>query len=321
MAVPAYAAPVTPSGFYIVSVSFSDNGPSYYFRLLDVRKEGRDAIVRYTRVADIDVFCSRRIVQSVEIRVTNTTPGRLVGSNNPCAVEAGALNSAVKKYAQRASIDDVISFGIIAECGSSSVALRLPISESLDMKQLKKRHPEMVRLWGLSSDINSRLFGEKDPFRDRSEEDDLNLQRAGEKQVPDLLSGRYDLGLATAATLDFMRPVSFRTLLQTYRGPISKAEARNGQSGVLLNAEAYQFVHFVPPIHSPLARQARIRGKVQLRLTVDPATGAVVEASVVSGHKLLADNAINAAKQWRFAPGSISATPFNLTIDFDLRCP
>jgi TonB family protein len=66
--------------------------------------------------------------------------------------------------------------------------------------------------------------------------------------------------------------------------------------------------------------QAGIQGKVELRLTVTPANGEVLSASVVSGHPLLNSSALEAAAQWRFAPGSISSEHPTLTLDFALRC-
>ena len=51
-------------------------------------------------------------------------------------------------------------------------------------------HPKMVRLWNLPSEITNLAFGPKDIFHHGTEEDDLVLQRAGEKFVPQLISGR-----------------------------------------------------------------------------------------------------------------------------------
>ncbi|MBK5291292.1 MAG: energy transducer TonB [Acidobacteriia bacterium] len=68
----------------------------------------------------------------------------------------------------------------------------------------------------------------------------------------------------------------------------------------MLNAEAYQFAHFSDPVYPPLARQARIQGKVELHLSVDSATGAVLGVSAVSGQRILTPSVIDAAKLWRF---------------------
>jgi TonB family protein len=115
------------------------------------------------------------------------------------------------------------------------------------------------------------------------------LQRLGEKAAPALISSRYDAGVSRVAHL--------------------------------LNAGAYAFSTFVNPKYPPLAKQARIQGKVDLHLTVNAVTGEVIDATAVSGHPLLKPSAIEAAKQWRFKPNSIGSETVSLTLDFAQRCP
>lgn len=56
----------------------------------------------------------------------------------------------------------------------------------------------------------------------------------------------------------------------------------------------------VTPRYPPLAKTARIQGNVGLALRVSPEGS--VDVSVISGHPMLAGAAMDAAKQWRFAP-------------------
>lgn len=193
----------------------------------------------------------------------------------------------------------------------------------MDLKRLQRADPKMARLWDLASEITDQVFGPKDIFHDRTEADDLILQRAGESFVPELVSGRYDVGLAAAVNgnVGTWRSASFRSLLASYRGPVSATEASVSYVAQLLNAQAFQFSHFVAPKYPPLAMQARIQGKVELQVTLDPATGEVLGAWAVSGHAPLKRSAIDAAKQWRFTPKSIDSKTLNLTLDFALRCP
>jgi protein TonB len=88
-----------------------------------------------------------------------------------------------------------------------------------------------------------------------------------------------------------------------------------------LNTQSYQFSRFVIPKHPPLASAARIQGTVKLHLTVEPSTGEVHEVSAVSGHPVLKPAAIEAARQWRFAPNSVESGSVVATLDFELRCP
>lgn len=66
-------------------------------------------------------------------------------------------------------------------------------------------------------------------------------------------------------------------------------------------------VHRVSPTYPPIARQMGITGTVIVAATVDP-TGKVIKAESSSGNKLLANSAIDAVKQWKFAPAETTDT-------------
>src|SRR5438034_627733 len=101
---------------------------------------------------------------------------------------------------------------------------------------------------------------------DRQGEENVALQSAGEKIVPDLISGRYDSGLAAAVkgNVGTWKSPSFRALLGDYRGPISAAEAKANYVPHLLDSQAYRFTQFVPPKFPPLALLARVHGNVEV---------------------------------------------------------
>jgi hypothetical protein len=236
-----------PSEFYIVSVFFSDNGALFYYRVIDVQTDGPDSLIRYTRIASTNDYCrNRTIVQTATARARNMSPSQLVKGNNPCAVKSENVGAALKKYVHTIGAFETISFGIVAKCGSSSVTVGLPTIEEVDLKRMHRAHPEIARLWNLTSEITDPAFGSTDIFHDRKEEDDLVLQRAGEKLVPELVSGRYDIGLAAAfkGNVGTWTTPSFRSLLQGYSGPISDTQAKASYVPQLVNAEAYNFSHF-----------------------------------------------------------------------------
>jgi TonB family protein len=81
-----------------------------------------------------------------------------------------------------------------------------------------------------------------------------------------------------------------------------------------LHAQARAAVHKVPPNYPPIARQMHITGTVVVTATVD-ATGKVLKAESTSGNKLLAASAIDAVKQWKFAPGDATET-FPVSVNF-----
>jgi TonB family protein len=62
---------------------------------------------------------------------------------------------------------------------------------------------------------------------------------------------------------------------------------------------AVVFASLADPKYPPLARQARIAGEVQIKLEIRK-DGSVTSATVVSGHPMLVDAALNSAKQSRF---------------------
>src|SRR5262245_44140119 len=90
-------------------------------------------------------------------------------------------------------------------------------------------------------------------------------------------------------------------------------------SGGVLQGKA---IKKVQPPYPPIAKAARASGAVQVQVIIGE-TGEVIEASVISGHPLLRDAALQAARQWLFQPTELSAVPvkvqgiltFNFTLD------
>lgn len=323
MAVFAHAAELdSPSALYVVSQFFSDNGKMSFYRVIDVKQDGSDSVVRSVRIAPSSASCPRLNIRAAEARVRDKSPAQLVGRNNPCAVTPTSLRAALAKYRQKGSVFETISFGIVAQCGQSSVSLGLPYVESVKLENMKSSDPAIVRLWDLGSEITTAAFGPNDIFHDRSEADDLALQRAGEKMFPELISGRYDVGLAAAVqgNVGPRQDPGFKSLLAGYQPSAPAGDANTNYVAQLVNATSYRFRRFVAPDYPPAAMQAHLQGKVELHLTVASGSGSVLSATVVSGHPLLTPPAIDAATQWRFEPNSISLGSVNVTIEFALRC-
>src|ERR1700761_3402409 len=183
VAINAWCAEVpTPSRMYIVSASFSDFGVLYYYRVVDVHKDGPDVVIRYFRIGWTDPgFCPRKIVQSAEARLRNRTIKDLVKANNPCAVDSRDLAATVKKYSITAPHFETFSAGVVATCGSTTSVLGLPDESEVDLKLLRSTNRKMGRLWNLVSDIVDSAFGKDDIYQGRTEAEDLVLQRAGQQ--------------------------------------------------------------------------------------------------------------------------------------------
>ncbi len=82
-------------------------------------------------------------------------------------------------------------------------------------------------------------------------------------------------------------------------------------------------VHYVQPRYPEIARRARIEGIVILQAVVDT-SGNVTEVKVLKPLTFgLAEEAVNAVKQWRFEPSTLRGKPvpvlYTLTVHFNLQ--
>jgi protein TonB len=64
----------------------------------------------------------------------------------------------------------------------------------------------------------------------------------------------------------------------------------------------------IQPAYPPLARQARIQGKVLLQAEISK-DGTIENLRLISGHPMLAPAAIEAVKQWRYKPYMLNGEP------------
>jgi periplasmic protein TonB len=91
------------------------------------------------------------------------------------------------------------------------------------------------------------------------------------------------------------------------------------QSGGVLQGSA---IKRVQPPYPPIAKAARAQGAVQVQVTISE-DGRVIAAEAVSGHPLLKEAALQAARQWVFKPTELSGVPVKvqgiLTFNFTLQ--
>jgi TonB family protein len=111
----------------------------------------------------------------------------------------------------------------------------------------------------------------------------------------------------------FASSLSLSSVVQARSGQDSGPKIIRKAGGVLQGEATYR----VAPAYPPLAKAARISGTVIVEVLID-VTGNVESARALSGHPLLKDAAVNAARQWTFAPTSLSGTPVKVvgTISF-----
>jgi len=78
----------------------------------------------------------------------------------------------------------------------------------------------------------------------------------------------------------------------------------------------------VVPTYPPIAKSARVSGSVVVEVTIDE-QGNVTSARAISGHPLLQQAAVEAAKGWKFSPPQLNDTPVKeigtITFNFTLE--
>jgi protein TonB len=91
--------------------------------------------------------------------------------------------------------------------------------------------------------------------------------------------------------------------------PEEKPKPRAPISGGVLNGKA---ISLPKPAYPPIARAAHAAGTVVVQVLIDE-NGSVVQASAISGHPLLINAAVSAARQARFSPTKLSGQPVKVT--------
>ena len=96
----------------------------------------------------------------------------------------------------------------------------------------------------------------------------------------------------------------------TAQADTSNFAAKTVISGGVLNHKALP--NPPPPVYPPIAKAARAQGTVVVRILVDE-EGYVISADAVSGHPLLQQSAVYAARQARFTPTRLGGQPVKVS--------
>ena len=82
--------------------------------------------------------------------------------------------------------------------------------------------------------------------------------------------------------------------------------------------QAGRILQMVQPVYPKLARQGRIQGNVQLKAIIS-ADGKIKTLSVVSGHPLLVDAAMDAVRHWTYQPTLLNGLPVEVKTEILVR--
>ena len=74
----------------------------------------------------------------------------------------------------------------------------------------------------------------------------------------------------------------------------------------------------VQPVYPPLAKQARVSGTGRLNAVIAK-DGQIQDLQVVSGHPLLVQAALQAVRQWRYAPTLLNGEPVEVVTVIDVN--
>jgi TonB family protein len=98
----------------------------------------------------------------------------------------------------------------------------------------------------------------------------------------------------------------------------SNTERRDAPDGVRQGAPIFK----PQPKYPQNARRFNASGKVEVRVTIS-VTGRVTKATAISGHPLLRDAAVEAARRWEFEPTAVNGTPVEteLVLTFEFAVP
>ena len=84
------------------------------------------------------------------------------------------------------------------------------------------------------------------------------------------------------------------------------------------NVQQAKLIRQPKPIYPPLAKQARISGVVKLDAIIGK-DGTIQNLRVVSGHPLLVPAALDAVKQWVYAPTLLNGEPVEVVTQIDVN--
>jgi TonB family protein len=129
---------------------------------------------------------------------------------------------------------------------------------------------------------------------------------------------RSRVGFARTALPTLAQRMEIESRAATTAATAESAPKQIRVSGGVLQGSALKKVN---PAYPVAAKAARASGAVQVQITVNE-KGEVIEASIVSGHPLLRDASLEAARQWQFKPTELGGAPVKvqgvLTFNFTL---
>jgi TonB family protein len=163
----------------------------------------------------------------------------------------------------------------------------------------------------LAITLSFAASGKSAPYSPGSRE--INLIPPGAARV----QRAFSIPGLLAITLSFAPSVN--SALYTRASTHRQANTQQEPAASKANPIDDDAVRRVEPVYPPIAKSARLEGAVIVLVTIDN-EGNVLSAEALSGHPLLRDAAITAARQWKFKPAGIRVQG-TITFNFMMGMP
>lgn len=321
--------------FYAVDVWDDDFYPYWQSAILHITSQESGVKVLYVYIASATQPCDDPAIKGVTVFLPNTKMEQLTNGLDLCLLDTSTFNRNVAKSTKKPEPFETMRSAVVARCGLEERVFEMP-KFKMNEKILKQIEPSAVPMSQLSAYLVRKAFP-IDKTRDIFWGVDSSLTEfpEGSPQLEELRAGAFDKAFwfgfkgvhpgIPAGVVTSVDPTigsdsdlgKLRNVLAKYRHP---ARGNSGRTATLADSQGFKLKQFVAPVFPPLAAQIRMEGRVTLSLRVDHSTGQVESVDVVSGHALLQDSSMKAAKQWQFDPTQALPEQIKVVLDFSLHC-
>lgn len=214
--------------------------------------------------------------------------------------------------------------GIEAQCGTQAIIHHLPAPDSLHFAALDAAASGIAKLWTLSDNIKKLYvkdtgqtitanghWGDWKPAG-------LESIQSSEQAAVELRNGDFDL----IAPVPQEPWTEDKSKLSEIVPEFNEAIAPESSFGKVENLDQLGLEKYAEIYYPQMAKIAHLQGTVSLELSIDPATGLVIDAKALDGHALFQQAAIESTKRWVVIHPYSGPNPLHFKIHFelDLRC-
>lgn len=282
-----------------------------------------DSRVRFIRAFE---ECGSYHVQEIDYVFENLPVRELVGKADLCVGQDRVADLAAVTHRKRRKGEpsyDGWAQGVVAQCGTRKIVYHLPDQYSMyfDMAQIKA--PRIAALWEVSASIRARYqkaTGKENfswSFKIGEDVDPVS-RHLEEQAATEIRNGDFDLALPD---LPAKAQKDGKTKLSDVLPSPQEATAPYGDVGVLEAADHLGLEKIDPIPYPPMARVAHIQGDVNLEVSIDGQSGAVINSTISKGHPILRPAVTDAAAKWIFQHPYSGPNPLAVKVHFEIHCP